>query len=79
MVDIGKKKTKIKEVLMNNLDRIEVLGTIAEDAEKDVREFEGKVANGSNIADFNGKQNAMIQALARILKETIQENDENSI
>ena len=63
---------------MNKSDRIEVLSMIAEDAEKDIHEFEGKVLNGPNIAEFNGKQNAMIQGLAKMLKEIIQDTEENN-
>ena len=50
---------------------ITVLDMIAMDAESDVSEFEGKPFTGRNVADFNGKQNAMISALAKILREFI--------
>lgn len=58
---------------MDKTNAVRVLGLIAGDAEGDVREFEGKPFNGRAIADFNGKQNAMIQALANILKELVEE------
>jgi hypothetical protein len=52
-----------------------VLEEISKDAKKDVEEAEGTPATGPNIAAFNGKQNAMIQALANILKEVISDGE----
>lgn len=48
-----------------------ILNEISKDAKRDVSESEGKAFNGRNVAEFNGKQNAMIQAIAKILIEVI--------
>lgn len=48
-----------------------VLGEISKDAEQDIKDLEGKPFNGHNMASFCGKQNAMIQGLANILKEVV--------
>ncbi len=52
---------------------IKVLGMIADDAEKDVNEAEGKPFTGRNVSEFNGKQNAMIRKLALTLKEILED------
>ena len=52
---------------------LKVLTMISEDAKKDVKEAEGQLFNGRNVSVFNGKQNAMIGALADILKEVFKD------
>lgn len=44
---------------------------IAEDAEADVYKYERAPFDGKTVAAYQGEQNAMIAALANILKETL--------
>lgn len=52
-----------------------VLSEISKDAKKDIEELEGQQFTARNIALFSGKQNAMIQSLANILKEVISDGE----
>ena len=58
---------------MNKEKVIQVLTMISEDAKKDVEENEGQPFTGHNVATMMGKQNAMIAALANIIKELLKE------
>jgi len=53
-------------------DKIErankVLSMIAEDMERDAKEFDGKPFTGKTMAEYNGHQGAAIAALAEIVK-----------
>jgi len=51
--------------------RIEVLEMIANDMEKDAREFDGELFNGKTVARYFGYQGAAIASLAKILKEIL--------
>ncbi len=53
--------------------RIEVLGMIADDMEKDARDFDGKPFNGRTVAQYFGNQGAAIASLADIVKSIIEE------
>lgn len=48
---------------------IRVLEMVSLDTEKDIKELEGKPFTGKNVAEMFGKQGAMIDALAKIIKE----------
>lgn len=47
---------------------IEVLKTISEDMENDVKEFDGKPFNGKTVAEYFGNHGAAIASLADIVK-----------
>lgn len=50
----------------------EICVMIADDAEKDVFKYEHMPFDGSTMAAYQGEQNAMIQALANVLKELVE-------
>lgn len=52
-----------------------VLRMIAEDAEKDIREFDGKPFNGKTVAELFGYHGASIAALAQIVESLIPEEN----
>ena len=54
---------------------IEVLTMIAENAKKDVEQFEGKPFNGVTVAEYFGCHAASIRALANILKSILEEEN----
>ena len=53
--------------------KIEILEMVAEDMEKDAKQFDGQVFNGKTVAEYFGKQGAAIQALANIMKSILSE------
>lgn len=63
---------------MNKRDRQELLiwslQAIADDAEQDAKNFDGKPFNGKTVAEYFGNHGASIRALALALKMVI-END----
>ena len=52
---------------------IATLNDIAEDAERDAKEFDGKPFTGKTVGTYFGNHGASIAALAEILKEVIKE------
>lgn len=58
---------------MNKERAIEVLKMIAEDAENDVYEFEGKPFDGKTVAAYFGHHGASIKALAEIVREFLEQ------
>ncbi len=58
------------------MDKIKVLGMIAEDMKNDAAKFDGRPFNGKTVAEYFGKQGAAIEALANIIKSMLE--DENS-
>lgn len=54
---------------------IEVLDMIIEDCEKDVKDFDNKPFNGRTVGELHGILEAKIQALAKIMKKHLEEND----
>lgn len=55
--------------------RREVLADIIRDVELDARHYDGQPFTGKTVAEYMGKQGAMIQALAHIL-ETLLPDEE---
>lgn len=55
--------------------RIEVLKTIADDMENDVKNFDGKPFNGRTVAQYFGCQGAAITALANIVRSILEEKE----
>lgn len=55
--------------------RLDVLNIIIEDCETDAKEFDGKPFTGKTLGELHGILEAKIQALARILKELVEEHD----
>jgi len=60
---------------MDKEKMIKTLNMVIEDAENDVKEADGKAFTGHNVAEFNGKQNAMIHALAKSIKEILKDGN----
>ncbi|MCP4607718.1 MAG: hypothetical protein GY845_03235 [Planctomycetes bacterium] len=61
---------------MNQKDKeqaIKILNFISNQIEQDVKEYSEKEFNAHSVGALFGKQNAMIGALAEILKETIED------
>ena len=54
--------------------RIEILNAISKDIENDVSEFEGAPFNGRTVSVYMGRQAACIQAVANILRATLEES-----
>ena len=54
-------------------NRIEVCEKIANDAEQDVKDFDGKPLTGKVVAQYFACQGAQITALANILKSILEE------
>jgi len=52
---------------------VKLLDLISEDMRDDAEYYDGKPFNGKNVAEYNGKQGAAIQALANILKLIIED------
>jgi len=52
---------------------IELMGTIADDMGKDAARFEGQPFNGRTVAEYFGCQGAAIAALAKALKQILEE------
>lgn len=52
--------------------QMKILDMIAEDMKNDAKNFDGKPFNGRTIAEYFGNQGAAIAALAKILKEVIE-------
>lgn len=59
---------------MNTEKLIRVCEQVALDAENDAREFDGKLFNGRNVAEYFGNHGAAITALANTIKEILQNN-----
>lgn len=57
---------------------IEVLRMIAQDAESDAREFDGKPFTGKTVGTYLGNHGASIASLAEILQEIIEESTKKS-
>ena len=53
--------------------RVETLNMIADDMKKDAAKFDGQPFNGKTVATYFGNQGAAIAALAKIIKEVINE------
>ena len=51
--------------------RIKVLSIIAEDMERDAKNFDGRLFNGKTVAEYFGNQGAAISALAEIMKSIL--------
>lgn len=56
-------------------NRIKVLEMIANDAEQDAKDFDGKPFNGRNVAEYFGNHGASIAALANIVKSILEDKD----
>ncbi|MCP4986230.1 MAG: hypothetical protein GY928_09240 [Colwellia sp.] len=56
-----------KEKCIKTLDRI------SKDMRKDANYFDGRIFNGANIAEYNGKQGAAISAIADILQKLLKD------
>ncbi len=52
---------------------LEVLDMIIEDCETDVKEFDRKPFTGKTVGELHGILEAKIQALAKIIKEVVEE------
>lgn len=63
---------------MNDLEAIKICKQVAADVENDAKEFDGKIFNGKNVAEYFGNHGAAINALAKVL-EHILENKNTSI
>lgn len=63
---------------MSNSIDVLVLTMIMEDMENDVKEFEGRPFNGKTLGELHGNLCAALQAVARILKDHIQEDHDNA-
>lgn len=50
---------------------IQVCEQIAQDAEDDAREFDGKPFDGRTVAEYFGNQGAAIKALSDIIREIL--------
>ena len=57
---------------------IKVLDMIQDDMANDAKAFDGQPFNGKTVATYFGNQGAAIAALARIIKEHIDESDKNA-
>lgn len=55
---------------------LEVLDMIIEDTEKDAKAFEGKPFDGRTVAEYFGVIGAQVQALAKIVKQVVEEEVE---
>ena len=53
--------------------RIKTLKMIADDMEKDAKEFEGRPFDGKTVAEYFGNQGAAIAGLANIIASIIKE------
>jgi len=56
-------------------DRIKVLDMIIDDCERDVKDFEGREFNGKTLGELHGILEAKIQALAKIVRELMEESE----
>jgi len=57
-------------------EKIEVLQMIADDMERDAKEFDGKPFNGKTVATYFGNHGAAIAALANIMKKILEDNND---
>ena len=58
------------------MDKIKVLGMIAEDTENDAKNFDGRPFDGKTVAEYFGNQGAAIAALAGIVKSILEQTEE---
>ena len=56
---------------------LRILEKISEDMRNDAKEFDGKPFNGKTVAQYFAYQGAAIHALTNILRQVINEGDEN--
>jgi len=56
--------------------RIKVLEMIAADMKSDAQNFDGKPFDGKTVAEYFGNQGAAIAALAKIIKSTLEEEED---
>jgi len=49
-----------------------ILEMVAEDMEKDAKEFDGKPFNGKTVATYFGNQGAAIAAIATVVKKLVE-------
>lgn len=56
-------------------NRIQICEQIAQDAENDAKQFDGKPFNGRTVAEYFGNHGAAITALANLIKSVLE--DEN--
>ena len=61
---------------MSDEKTLQVLEMIQQDMANDASEFDGKPFNGKTVATYFGNQGAAIEALARIIAQTIGDRDE---
>ena len=52
---------------------IDVLKMVSDDVENDAKEFDGKPFTGKTMAEYMGNHGAAINAIAGILKETLED------
>ena len=60
-------------------EKIEVLQMIADDMERDAKEFDGKPFNGKTVATYFGNHGAAIAALANIMKKILEDKSGNTL
>ena len=60
-------------------EKIEVLQMIANDMERDAKEFDGKPFNGKTVATYFGNHGAAIAALANIMKKILEDKSGNTL
>lgn len=59
---------------MDKTEKLRVLADIIDDARADAARFDGQPFNGRTVAEYFGCLGAQVSALANILKEVIEES-----
>lgn len=68
----------MKTIQKNKMDKnrlIRICEAVAEEVEKDAKEFDGKPLDGKTVASYFAYHGAAIAALADVLKELISEDN----
>jgi len=58
---------------LNKSKVIKVLDLIASDMKQDAKDFDGRLFNGKNVAEYLAKLGAAVATLANIVKSTLEE------
>lgn len=64
---------------MNKEELIKICKQVSVDVENDAKEFDGKPFTGKVVAEYFGYHGAAINALAKVLKEVVKSQTENTI